>query len=86
MDTSVMFLDCPAYMDAAGVHRCGLPAAVEYRYAMGSTDGPLESAKIRCARGHCFNGPVDSLLWDKSPVKTSANDRPHRIRPRGAAS
>jgi hypothetical protein len=86
MDASVMFLDCPAYMDEGGAHRCGLPAAVEYRYAMRSTDGPLESAKIRCARGHCFNGPVESLLWDKSAATAPANDRPQRIRPRGAAS
>lgn len=82
MDANVIFLDCPAYMDGSGAHRCGLPAAVEYRYAMGSTDGLLESVKIRCARGHCFNGPVESLLLDNSP----ANDRPQRIRPHGAAS
>jgi hypothetical protein len=65
MDTSVMFLDCPAYMDKTGALRCGLPAAVENRYTVRSTDGPMESAKIRCPRGHFFNGPVDSLLWDK---------------------
>jgi hypothetical protein len=61
MQTSVTFLDCPAYMDDHGAVRCGLPAAVEYRYTCESTDGPLESAKIRCPRGHGFNGPVESL-------------------------
>src|SRR6516165_1861819 len=70
MDTSVMFLDCPAYMDKTGAARCGLPAAVEYRYAVRSTDGPLESVKIQCPRGHRFNGPIDSLLWDKAPAST----------------
>jgi len=25
-------------------------------------DGPLESAKIRCPRGHWFNGPIASLV------------------------
>jgi hypothetical protein len=25
----------------------------------------VESAKIRCPRGHWFNGPVESLTWDK---------------------
>ena len=65
MDASVMFLDCPAYLDKTGAARCGLPAAVEYRYAVRSTDGPLESVKIRCPRGHTFNGPVDSMLWQK---------------------
>ena len=63
-----MFLDCPAYMDSSSAARCGLPAEVEYRYTMRSTDGPLESAKIRCPRGHCFNGPLESLLWDKAPA------------------
>jgi hypothetical protein len=61
MDASLMFLDCPAYMDKTGSVRCGLPAEVEGRYLMRSTDGPLESARIRCPRGHWFNGPVESL-------------------------
>jgi hypothetical protein len=52
-------------MDRDGDERCGLPAAVEYRYTMESTDGPLESAKIRCPSGHSFNGPIESLTWDK---------------------
>ncbi len=60
MDASV-FLDCPAYMDKRGTRRCGLPAEVEYLYSMKSTDGLLESAKIRCPRGHCFNGPIEAL-------------------------
>jgi hypothetical protein len=61
MDATVMFLDCPAYMDKTGSVRCGLPAEVQGRYTMRSTDGPLESAKIRCPRGHFFNGPIESL-------------------------
>jgi len=61
METSMMFLDCPAYVDRHGQQRCGLPAEVEYRYELGSSDGPLASAKIRCPRGHWFNGPLESL-------------------------
>jgi hypothetical protein len=34
---------------------------------MKSTDGPLESAKICCPRGHFFNGPVEALLRDTQP-------------------
>jgi hypothetical protein len=75
MNASVMFLDCPAYTDPTGAARCGLPAAVEYRYTMTSTDGPLESAKIRCPRGHVFNGPVDALLWRKPEVSGQARYR-----------
>jgi len=48
MDSYLMFLNCPAYMDKDGAARCGLPAEVHCRYTMNSTDGPLESAKISC--------------------------------------
>jgi hypothetical protein len=65
VDTDMIFMDCPAYMDEDGAVRCGLPAEVEYRYAVRSSDGPLESAKIRCPRGHWFNGPVESLTWNE---------------------
>ena len=58
-----MFLDCPAYMDKTGSVRCGLPAEVQGRYLMNSTDGALESARIRCPRGHWFNGPIVSLTF-----------------------
>lgn len=62
MDSYVMFVDCPEYMDKQGTARCGLPAEVLYRYNFTSTDGPLESAKIRCPRGHWFNGLIESLI------------------------
>lgn len=79
MDAMAMTLDCPAYMDRNGDERCGLPAAVEYRYTMESTDGPLESAKIRCPSGHSFNGPIESLIWDKhqaAAATAAASARP----------
>jgi hypothetical protein len=80
MDFSVMFLDCPAYMDRSGSVRCGLPAEVEGRYTMSSTDGPLESVRIRCPRGHWFNGPVDSLILANAkerPSPAGQAGRPH---------
>jgi hypothetical protein len=61
VETEIMFMDCPAYLDEDGAFRCGLPAEVEYRYTVESTDAPLESAKIRCPSGHWFNGPVELL-------------------------
>jgi hypothetical protein len=78
MRTNVMFLDCPAYMDEQGGTRCGLPAEVQYRYAVGSSGGPLESAKIRCPRGHWFNGPVEFLTWGHSvqPAHRSEPTKP----------
>ena len=57
MQSEKMFLDCPAYIGKGSAARCGLPAGVEMRYTVRSTDGPLESVKIRCPRGHWFNGP-----------------------------
>jgi hypothetical protein len=68
MESGVMFLDCPQYLDRQGASRCGLPAEVLDRYAVESTDGPLESVRIRCPRGHWFNGPVESLLLHEDPV------------------
>jgi hypothetical protein len=63
MQANVMFLDCPADMDDDRTARCGLPATVEYCYAAESSRGPVESAKIRCPRGHIFNGPVEFLTF-----------------------
>ena len=64
MHSNAMFLDCAAYMDDHGAARRALPAEVEYRYTVSSTDGPVEAAKIRCPRGHWLNGPIDALTWD----------------------
>ena len=65
MTGDVTFLDCPAYLDARGNIRCGLPAHVECRYIMDSTDGPLENAMIRCPAGHFFSGPIECLTVEK---------------------
>lgn len=74
----VVFLDCPAYLDTHGASRCGLPAEVQDRYTVTSTDGPLESVRIQCPRGHWFNGPIESMTWDKQspPVaRPAGSDR-----------
>jgi hypothetical protein len=68
MQPGTMFLDCPAYTDRRGTVRCGLPAEVEDRYRVSSTEGPQESAKIRCPRGHWFNGPIEALIWQRHPT------------------
>jgi len=72
MDASELFLDCPAYLDRHGTVRCGLPAEVEYLYAMTSTDGVVESARIRCPLDHYFNGPVEAF-GDQNPTATPVN-------------
>jgi hypothetical protein len=67
MDTGITFLDCPAYLDRHGTAQCGLPAVVEYRYTIRSTEHVLDAAKIRCPRGHWFNGPVEALAVAQRP-------------------
>lgn len=67
MDPNVNFLECPEYLDDVSRVRCGLPAEVLCRYNVESTDGPLQSAKISCPRGHWFNGPIESLTWVEHP-------------------
>jgi len=57
----MMFLYCPAYLDQDSAVRCGLPAEIRCRFTMRSTDGPLESAMIRCPAGHSFTGPIEFL-------------------------
>jgi hypothetical protein len=64
METDVMFIDCPAFLNRTGTARCGLPAEIEELYCLQSTDGPLDSARVRCPRGHWFNGPLESLILD----------------------
>ena len=72
MESQAMFLECPAYLNTDDATRCGLPAEVEARYTIRSTDAPLESAKIRCLRGHWFNGPIEFLTMREKPA-TAAN-------------
>jgi hypothetical protein len=69
----MMFLDCPAYLDADGARRCGLPAEVRYRYVVASTGGPVESAVIRCPSGHWFNAPVEFLTCKDGVVRGPGN-------------
>jgi hypothetical protein len=79
MERLVMFLDCPAYLDNRGAARCGLPAEVQALYTMNSTDGPLDSAKISCPRGHWFNGPVESLIMPGQPAAVSGIGQPAAV-------
>jgi hypothetical protein len=65
-----VFLKCPDYLGSDGTLRCGLPAEVEVRYTVSSTDGPLECAKIRCPSGHWFNGPIELLILPVSDAHT----------------
>jgi hypothetical protein len=83
----MMFLNCPAYLDQDRAVRCGLPAEVRCRFTMRSTDGPLESAMIRCPAGHHFNAPIEFLAADSTdshdpgtagPGSRAGRDTPQR--------
>jgi hypothetical protein len=67
----MMFLNCPAYLDQDRAVQCGLPAEIRCQFTMRSTDGPLESAMIRCPAGHHFSGPIEFLTQD-----STGNHRP----------
>jgi hypothetical protein len=69
----MMFPDCPAHLDQDGAVRCGLPAEVSCRFTMHSTDGPIESAMIRCPAGHYFCGTIESLTWDSTDKHDPGN-------------
>jgi hypothetical protein len=71
MESGLMFLDCPAYLDEERAVRCGLPAEVRSRFTLDSTDGPLESAMSRCPAGHRFTGPLESLTLATGPGRAA---------------
>lgn len=79
----MMFLDCPAWLDRDGAARCGLPAEVSCRFTMRSTDGPIESAKIKCPVGHYFCGAIESLTWNRNdehdPASGAVSSRAGRV-------
>ena len=90
-EAKMMFLDYRAYLNQDGAVRCGLPAGVRHRFSMRSTDGPLESAMIRCPVGHRFNEPIESLTWaieDKRAPGTAgvASGAPRDSRTSGQAT
>lgn len=71
MESQLAFLDCPAWLDAECLARCGLPAAVLRRFVMESTSGPLESVMIKCPVGHSFVAPIEFLSLEGDIVSGS---------------
>jgi len=50
--TETEFVACP---------QCDVPATIEWRQDVGSTGGPMEHLKIRCASGHWFLLPASMV-------------------------
>jgi hypothetical protein len=57
-------------MDTTLCPECGALAEVEWRDVTESTDGPVELAKIRCARRHWFLLPVAHLERSTVPAQS----------------
>jgi len=55
---------------------------------MESTDGPLDSAMIRCPAGHWFTGAIEPLTLTTGPGRAAALPVPgrNRRRAKGAAA
>jgi len=68
-------MPCPEVIGGDRAVRCGLPAEVEARYSVGSTDGQLDSVRIRCPRGHYFNGLIESLATPEQPATAGVSAR-----------
>jgi hypothetical protein len=64
-------------MDTTLCPECGALAEVQWREVMESTDGPVEHAKIECARRHWFLLPVEHL---ERLAPTPAERRPSTVR------
>jgi hypothetical protein len=83
----IMFLDCPAYLDYEQTVRCRLPAELSCKFAMDSSDGPLESAMIRCPAGHWFNASIEFLTCESAdnhqPVTAAGAVSARRAGPAG---
>ena len=79
------FVSCPSYLDNRGLARCGLPAEIQDHYVVQSTDGPLESARVLCPRGHAFNGSIESLAGHPYQGPASFAARPGRMTPANGA-
>ena len=67
-------------MDLTTCPECGALAEVEWRAVLESTNGPVEHARVRCARLHWFLLPVAALPAVTVPAQTT---RPSRQVPVG---
>ena len=54
-------------MDLTTCPQCSAVAEVQWRAVLESTDGPIEHAKVLCARRHWFFLPVEDLARPRTP-------------------
>ena len=63
--------------DTTRCPECGTTAAVQERFVLESTDGPIEHARTACPRGHHFLLSIDALT--RPPLPTPVPAGPLRI-------
>ena len=61
---------------------CTAPAVIVDRWTWTSTDGPVEHAKTRCARGHGFTPALDVLTAQPAALPLAALRQANPTRPR----
>lgn len=67
-----------------GNNRCLLPAEVQQRYVLESTDGGIEHIRTRCLGGHtlsCASSEFAGALLELSNSKTLAAEEPEKHLP-----
>ena len=65
-------------MELTSCPECGLVAEVVDRDVWPSTDGPVEHATVRCAAGHRFVLPLESLERHHRAAEPDHVDAAHR--------
>jgi hypothetical protein len=63
-------------MDTTTCPECGAPAEVTDRFALESTDGPIEHVRVQCVRRHWFLCSTASLARHRAAVAGRAAPAP----------
>jgi hypothetical protein len=79
-------------MDATTCPECGAPAEVTDRFALESTDGPIEHLRLQCAGRHWFLMSTESLARHRAapapaprrPIPAPVRRPAGPLRPRSA--
>jgi len=58
---------------------CGCPAEVIDRFALPSTDGPVEHLKTRCVTGHWFTMPAARARAPRGNAATAVREDMPRV-------
>jgi hypothetical protein len=60
--------------DLVGCPQCGVPAEVEQRVVLGSTEGPVEHVKVVCLARHWFMLPAEQCPGAGRPAAPTGSE------------